>query len=198
MRRRGGRRGLPFRRRPGRRILRRGINKNALPSKIHSDLRRANQLSEQGDHINAGVIFEELAERALDHGLLRHAPMLLLQSAQAYVLAGEKEKGINLARKGLDMLADAHRWGKLNIIGQRLVDTLAANGYTKESERIQDWLSKTLRGHSTSRSTPDKARSQLPPKCPYCGATIRSDEVSWIDNKSAECAYCGSAVPTSG
>ena len=198
MRRRGGRRGLPFRRRPGRRILRRGINKNALPSKIHSDLRRANHLSEQGDHFNAGVIFEELAERALNRGLSRQTPMLHLQSAHAYVLAGEEEKGIILARKGLDMLADAQRWGKLNIVGQRVVDTLAVSGYAKESDGIQEWLSKTLDGRSSSKSTPDKELGQLPPKCPYCGATIRSDEVSWIDNKSAECAYCGSAVPTSG
>ena len=203
MRRRRG----PFRRRghrgpplghPGRRIFRRGSRRNALPPKVHADLRRANRLSEQGDHINAGVIFERLAEQALDRDLLRHAPMLFLQAAHAYVLAGEVEKGIDLARKGLGILADAQRWGKLNTAGQRVVETLATNGYSKESDEIQDWLNEIRGGHSSGGSSYEKSRGQLPPKCPFCGATVRSDEVSWIDKNSAECTYCGSAVPTSG
>ena len=178
-------------------MLRTGIRRNALPSKVHADLRRANHLTEQGEHINAGVIFERLAEQALDRDLLRHAPMLFLQAGQVYVLAGKVQKGIGLARKGLNMLADAHRWGKLNAAGQRVVDTLAANGYSEESEKIQDWLNEFLDGRSNGMLTSSKPRGHLPPKCPYCGATIRSDEVSWINKTSAKCAYCGSAVPTS-
>ena len=30
--------------------------------------------------------------------------------------------------------------------------------------------------------------------CPSCGASLRPDEVEWLDDVTAECAYCGSPV----
>ena len=35
----------------------------------------------------------------------------------------------------------------------------------------------------------------LPGKCPRCGGPTRSAEVKWLSSRSANCAYCGSALP---
>ncbi|MEK6255982.1 MAG: DUF3268 family zinc-finger domain-containing protein, partial [Chloroflexota bacterium] len=145
---------------------------------------------------NAGVIFERLAMEALDKDMMRHGPMLLLQAAQAYILAEEIEKGVNLAQRGLEYLATNQRWEKVCIIGDRVVGTLSDAGYKTEAENISNWINNALSTADISKDNSEKIRGQLPPKCPYCGATVRSDEVAWINNKSAECVYCGSAVPT--
>jgi hypothetical protein len=34
----------------------------------------------------------------------------------------------------------------------------------------------------------------LPTHCPSCGAALRPDEIEWLDESTAECAYCGSPV----
>lgn len=38
------------------------------------------------------------------------------------------------------------------------------------------------------------SRARLPAACPLCGAPVCSDEVEWIDEFSAECAFCGAVV----
>lgn len=168
-----------------------------MSGRIQKELRRANHLTEQGDHINAAILFERLANEAYDRNILRHAPMLFLQTAHAYILAGEIEKGVDQAQKGLNILVENQRWHKLRTVGSRFIETLADSGHTAEAAQFQTWLDDTLESHQDSLSSRDQARGQLPPKCPYCGATVRSDEVSWIDKNSAECPYCGSAIKTS-
>jgi hypothetical protein len=37
-------------------------------------------------------------------------------------------------------------------------------------------------------------RPKLPSTCPKCGAPVRSDEIEWIDDRSAECIYCGTTL----
>jgi hypothetical protein len=40
----------------------------------------------------------------------------------------------------------------------------------------------------------EKPKPILPIHCPGCDGPIRSDEVEWADDATAECPYCGSAV----
>lgn len=37
-------------------------------------------------------------------------------------------------------------------------------------------------------------RSTLPRTCPSCGSPVRPNEVTWLDDKTAECAYCGQVL----
>jgi hypothetical protein len=41
-------------------------------------------------------------------------------------------------------------------------------------------------------------RRALPAKCPHCAGAVRSDEVDWIDDASAECLYCGGVIQATG
>lgn len=178
--------------------MRRRGRQGVLSDKIYRELRRANKLTENGDHINAAKIFERLAVAAHDRGIFRHAPMLYLQAAKAYVLGGEIEAGFPLAQKGLDLLAETEQWQRLSVTGNRAIKVLKDAGFSTEAGELQAWLDSTLAGRQFSPADAPAQPGHLPPKCPFCGATIRSDEVEWIDSRSAECTYCGSAVPTDG
>jgi hypothetical protein len=37
-------------------------------------------------------------------------------------------------------------------------------------------------------------RPRLPARCPFCGASVRPDEVEWLDDASVACAYCKSTI----
>ena len=46
---------------------------------------------------------------------------------------------------------------------------------------------------ATDSVVKEKARL-LPTTCPGCGGPLRSDEVDWADEATAECPYCGGSV----
>lgn len=195
MRRRGRPGRFPGGRGPMRGMQRRGHRPIFTP-RIEKELRRANHLMERGDHANAAVLFDRLAIDAHDKNILRHAPMLFLQAAHAFILSGKIKDGLQRVRTGLDILAKTNRWRALQNAGQRAVNILSETGYSSEAQEINSWLEEKLSAQDLIQPEDEKnfSRGQLPPKCPYCGATVHPDETNWINSSSAECIYCGSTI----
>jgi hypothetical protein len=152
-----------------------------------------------GDYADAALIYERLARTASDLEL-RQAPHLYLQTARACLLAGRSEPADNLLRQGLDLLAESGRWVAFDRIGRRIVAELTSLGYPAQAEALQAWLGQRLQtapafAVSAAAYPTGAHRSSLPPQCPACGAPLRPDEVEWLAEDRAECAYCGSVVP---
>lgn len=156
-------------------------------------LARAHRALETGDHKRAADIFVRLARGAEDRGLMKHAPNLFLQAGRANLLAGNQEEALGFLKHGLTLFANAKRWPALNIAGKRVVDNLRENGMDESAQEISEWLKTTLADHPIERHAP-RSQKQLPSKCEFCGATVRSDEIEWIDANSVECVYCGSSL----
>jgi len=168
-----------------------------LHPRVRRQLRRAHALMENGDHAQAAQIFSRLATEALDRGRLQVAPRLFLQAGHAYLLGGQLEAGVQHAQRGLELLAEAGRWAILHNAGQRAIGILKETGNPQQAEELEAWLKRTLPEHfEPGQADPSlrHARGKLPAKCPYCGATLRPDEVTWLRPESAQCDYCGSIV----
>jgi hypothetical protein len=160
-------------------------------------LLNANRLEEAGHYRDAAEIFERLARGAQQRGILKHAPFLYLRAAHCYLHASQAEHAIDLMNLGLQLLCDTGRWRALYKAGERSVLELREMGNTQAANEVQAWLDKTLQDHPEAihdAAAPSKPAHKLPAKCPFCGATVRSDQVEWIDADTAECLYCGSAV----
>ena len=159
-------------------------------------LQRAHRLMEIGDFTNAADIFERLARGAHDRGILRQAPRLYLQAGRAHLLAGDSVRGADFVRQGLNILAEAQRWGQLYRAGLRVVDELEQWGYAELAREFEAWLKAILpEGPDAYQSAGiPSQRPQLPIHCPSCGGPIRADDVEWLDAATAECPYCGSGV----
>jgi hypothetical protein len=158
-------------------------------------------MKDAGNYEEAAEIFERLAKGAQDRGILKHAPFLYLQAAHCCLLASKTDRGVGLMSQGLRLLEETQRWPALHKAGERSVTELKNLGHTEVAEKIQEWLDETLKDHPEATSpeygTPyatQKRIPKLPSKCPHCGATLRSDQAEWIDETTAECIYCGSAV----
>lgn len=165
--------------------------------RLRKDLRRANQLSETGDHANAAIIFTRLAREAHDRGFLKHAPHLYQQAAYAHLLDGQTEQGVATLRVGLDILANSSRWPALHQTGDRAIKLLREMGHEKDAQKIEAWLSQTLPERPSATSRASKESGRLPVKCPYCGASPHPNEINWLNREAAQCAYCGSTIVTS-
>jgi len=176
-----------FRRRAGR--LFRGIGKPDVPPM----LQRANQLMAAGDYKAAADAFKELAQRAEDR-FPQRAPFLFIEAGRAAILSGHTHDGVAHLRRGLTIFASQGRIPKMRAFGQRAIEELKARNLNAEAQEIANMINidlpkEILAEHSTAAKKP-----LLPTHCPSCGGALRPDEVEWLDDVTAECAYCGSPV----
>lgn len=171
------------------RPLRRGIVANVPPA-----LRHANRLYADGRFLDAAIAFEELA-----HGAeLRGIP----QAAQLYMAAGrcrlelrQPDLAVKNFKRGLSMLAGQGRPILIQRAEQHCISDLSKKGYLQEANEINQMV-KGFLPEAVEIEKPETASPlvHLPAVCPSCGGTLRSDEVDWIDDNSAECPWCGSSI----
>lgn len=177
-----------------RRTFRRHIRKT-LSQEVPPILQEAIFAFDKGEYGRAGELFEKLAETASARGGPR-APLFYLKAGQSRILAGQTALGLPSLKRGLELLAQREQFPRLYQAGTRLVAELGERGLQKEAAEISAWLKAVLPFEPASASLLQKP--VLPTHCPSCGAGVRSDEVEWLDEVTAECAYCGSPIKEQG
>ncbi len=177
-----------FRRR-AQRILRRMERREDIPPV----LQQANQMLASGDYKNAAEAFHTFAKGA-EERFPHRAPFLYIEAGRAAILGEETNSGMADLRRGLTILASQRRFTRLQILGQRIVNELQARGLNAEAEEISNLLNGNLPTESSAETPAPEKRPILPTHCPSCGAAVKSDEVEWLDEITAECSYCGSPV----
>jgi hypothetical protein len=170
-------------RRPFGRPLRRVQAGNFTPA-----LQRANQLLASGQYSKAASLFDQFANGALARNGPR-APWFFLQAGQAHLLAGHVPQGVAHIHKGLSLFAARGQFQRLNQSGMRFMVELKARGLTAEAIQIEGYIKTTLpAGFVPEPGTGmEKPKPILPTTCPGCGGPIRSAEVEWADEMTAEC-----------
>jgi len=149
---------------------------------------------DKGEYGRAAELFERIAETTSARGGLR-APLFHLQAGRARILARQTTLGMPSLKRGLELLAERSQLPKLYKAGTRVIAELNENGLPNEASQIEAWLKTVLPSMSAFDSpTTSSKKAILPTHCPSCGAAVRPDEVEWLDEFTAECAYCGSPV----
>lgn len=157
-------------------------------------MQEANFAFDKGEYGRAAELFEQIAQVADARGGPR-APLFHLQAGRARVLAGQTQLGMPSLKRGLEILAQRKQFPQLQKAGSRIITELREHRLTNEAAEIETWL-KSIQPSTTALDTMDVSakRPVLPTHCPSCGAGLRTDEVEWLDEVTAECAYCGSPV----
>ncbi|MEW5868292.1 MAG: hypothetical protein AB1894_03390 [Chloroflexota bacterium] len=185
-----------FRRRPLRRAI---MGRPPLGEPARRALMHGHHLMETGNYAEAAQVFERLASEAQARGMLPRAPQLYFQASRARMLAGQVPQALDLLYKGLQILADTQHWQHLYKAGLRAVEGLKQQGHPKEAEQVQAWIDAAIKDHPEAKQAALEAAAparprHIPAKCPFCGGSIRPNEVEWLDETTAECPYCGSSV----
>ena len=176
-------------RRPFVRPLRRAIRPD-----VHPLLRRANELMAAGNYPAAAEAYEQLARGAQARGLPRDA-QLFLQAGRCRLLEGQVAAGMENLKKGLTILSSRGDSQHLQNAGRRVIAELTQRGLEVEAAEIEALLGGALPASFTPAPGINPAKPRLlPTSCPGCGGPIRSDEVEWVDEATAECPFCGGAV----
>jgi hypothetical protein len=98
-------------------------------------------------------------------------------------------------QRGLGLFAVRGQAGKVFNVGNRIVGELNQHGLTREAGKIGVYIKSLIPNFNENLAGPAQAkRLPLPTHCPGCGAPVRPDEVEWLDDATAECAFCGSPV----
>jgi hypothetical protein len=176
-----------------RRLFRRQIRKT-LAQEVPPILQEANFAFDKGEYGRAGELFERIAETAAARGGAR-APLFYLQAGRARLFAGQIALGMPSIKRGLELLSQQRLFLRLRRLRRRLISELHDRGLNKEAAEIEAWTTSPEASTSVleEQETPVK-RPVLPTHCPACGAAVRQDEVEWLDDITAECAYCGSPI----
>lgn len=177
-----------------RRIFRRQIRRT-LAQDIPPILQEANFAFDKGEYGRAAELFEKLAEAASARGRPR-APAFYLQAGRARILAGQTTLAMPSLKRGLELLAEHRQLHRLQRTARRMISELDERGLKSEASEIENWLNTTLPSRSSFAvpETSEAKRPVLPTHCVSCGAAVRPDEVEWLDETTAECAYCGSPI----
>ena len=176
-----------------RRLFRRQIRKT-LAANVPPVLQEANFVFDKGEYGRAAELFEQIAQVADARGGPR-ASLFHLQAGRARILAGQTALGMPSLKRGLEILAQRKQFPRLQKVGSRAIKELYEHGLSNEAAEIETWLKSVLASmpEIETREVPAR-RPVLPTHCPSCGAALRPDEVEWLDEVTAECAYCGSPV----
>ena len=179
-----------FRRRRFMRPFRRGFTPIVSPL-----LLEANRAMQNGEYDTAAKAFEQLASMA-STGRRHRAPMFLLQAGIARVHNDQIELGMDHLKQGFSQLALAGEAFRFNRVRRFVVQDLMESGHGAEADVLNKFLNdRAPLGSQVEREAAEPEKKPvLPTHCPSCGAAIRSGEVEWLDEMTAECAYCGSPV----
>lgn len=176
-----------------RRAFRRQIRRT-LAADVPPILQRANNLIDKGEYERAAEAFEQLADAAEKRSGPR-APMFYLQAGRAWLLDGNSGAAMDHFKRALALFAERGQSHKVYQAGDRILDELGQRGLVKEVETLKSYMHELLPGPIKFAETPPPAvHPRLPTHCPRCGAALRPDEVEWLADGTAECAYCGSPV----
>src|SRR6266498_3245512 len=176
-----------------RRIFRRHIRRT-LAQDIPPVLQEANFAFDKGEYGHAADLFENIAQTTDARGGPR-APIFHLQAGRARVFAGQTKLGIPSLKRGLELFAQRGQLLKLHRASRCVIEDLNARGLTTEATEMESWLKNMSPAMPAMETQPASAkRPTLPTHCPSCGAAMRPDEVEWLDEVTAECAYCGSPI----
>lgn len=173
-----------------RRVFRRHIRKN-LAQEVPPILQEANFAFDKGEYGRAGELFERLAETASARGGPR-APLFYLKAGQSRILAGQTSLGMPSLKRGLELLAQREELPRLQNAGARVISELREHELSQEASELESWLKAALPSQTSFHET--EKLPVLPTHCPSCGAGVRPYEVEWLDDVTAECAYCGSPI----
>lgn len=152
----------------------------------------------QGRFEEAACLFEELA-RGAQLRKIPHDARLFLTAGHCRLQAGEFEPAIQNFRQDLLILTRRENESGLRRAGLRVTRELTETGFSSQADSLHKEFFQGppfLQAPSLEpvEETHTLSRAELPSNCPACGGILRSDEVDWIVQGTAECTWCGTPV----
>ena len=151
--------------------------------------RRFIQISKFG---KAAALLAELANQVETAGRPKAAAELHARAAYCYVEGGIASAALAETSFALASFQEAGLTERLGRFQGNMLRKMQSHAMQAGVDALHAQFG-TGEGEINPESHAAAAGKQLilPAACPECGAPVHSAEIEWIDERSAECAYCG-------
>ena len=174
---------------------RRMMQANALSQEQLAILIQANRLMAEGKPLEAGALFAQVAQAMQQSNHPRRAANLYARAAHAFSDGNRGQVSLGYARTALGLFIQAQMLPRASVFYANITRKLNAKGMQAAAGELQAEFGTRMAGQPAmpAQASPT-AHGLLPTTCPQCGAPVHGDEVSWVDNRTAECEFCGALI----
>jgi hypothetical protein len=102
---------------------------------------------------------------------------------------------VEQARAALSLFLQTQMFGRAATFYAHITGKMSAKGMNAGVADLQMGFGGRMTALPTRPiAMPPLRRSLLPTNCPKCGAPVHMDELTWVDENTIECEYCGSLM----
>ncbi|MGB8214476.1 MAG: hypothetical protein WCE68_13040 [Anaerolineales bacterium] len=156
-------------------------------------LNQANQLVANGQPALAAPIFASLASAMEKENHPRRAANLHAQAAHAYADSRQEQPALAQARTALNLFIQYQMNQRTPMFYGNITRKLTNHGLAGAAQALAQEYGGRVGAIPAAAPAP-KHHGALPTNCPKCGAPLHSNEATWIDDITVECAYCGVSI----
>lgn len=168
------------------------------------DIVRAHEAIQNGDYVTAEEMFIRVGALAAGHQRFRRAGHLYVQAARAALAGGNLTQATAHADKAIAAFVKSGDLPLAVHVMNRLADHFARKGHEAEASALREKLNARLLEINADpasvrpyhKAAPAEKPRELPAQCDACLGPVRPDEVQWLNETSASCAYCGNTLKT--
>ena len=169
-----------------------------LGPQAKGQLMQANQLLTGGQALEAAAIFAGVALFAHQNGMPARSANLTARAALAYLEANDLEHAKEFALKAVTQSLGSNNVQQAVRIAQQVLSQMKARNMTQDAEAMKAQFNALLSPYGVTLADGATAAApvhgKLPAQCPSCLGPVRPDAIEWIDDQTAECAFCGSII----
>jgi hypothetical protein len=172
--------------------MRRAVRRFVVNEMQTNEVMLANQLLQLGRFDQAAMEYFQLANKLERIGKPRQSSNMHAQAALAWAKAGNEERALsqaNIALRQFTLLRMPRRIYEFKTEFEQTLHPGKTANPVPPAPGSEDTATSVAAAPGANPS-----RGKLPAVCPKCGAPVRSDEVEWIDDNSAECDFCGAII----
>ena len=162
-----------------------------------SSLAEAKRLMGKDAPAAAAPIYARLAEEMRFSNQPQRAANMHALAAQAFTDALDQNAALIQARMALDLFIGHQMNQRAPFFYNNLIKDLDKKGLRSVAQTLQQEFGRKIAAiPAPALPTAKKPQNglELPTNCPNCGAPVHPERVTWVNQSTAECEYCGSMI----
>jgi hypothetical protein len=167
---------------------------NPLAAEMMQILNQANRLAANGQPGQGGQLFAQVADEMEASNHPRRAANLHAQAAHAYADSHNPQAVLAQARLALNLFIQNQMVWRTPVFYAKITRKLNNHGMPEAAEVLTQEFSGRVGGMPAPRQRAAGRGGSLPTNCSKCGAPILADELTWVDDRTIECNYCGALI----
>jgi hypothetical protein len=157
-------------------------------------LQQANQFLVNGQPGKAAPLLAGLAAAMEASNHPRRAANLHAQASHAFADSQNEQAALDQARSALNLFLQYQMVQRTPMFYGNITRKMAKRGMKNAADTLAKEYGSRVGSAPAPAAPPAQSRGHLPTNCTKCGAPVHQESLTWVDNQTIECEYCGSLI----